>query len=230
MDDPNNPNAARIKALRAGIASREDILSGVSGQIVSDKDRAAIEKIIADARAELASLGVTSPAGKPPAQLRSEFQASIDEILAGLQNMTNPLGVRPPLNDRDRWAAEGAAEFGGATSVMIPDFLGEEFGDLGNIVGMLNDDLETERQRLLNTEPWIGLPDAKAPQLAAAKAELAPIGQAIKAVVGDFESTRYRQLQFAGTKLDEKRNEWLEKNNDELAAIKGHVAEGSKFV
>ena len=55
------------------------------------------------------------------------------------------------------------------------------------------------------------------------------MGQAIKAVVGDFESTRYRQLQFQGTKLDEKRNELLEDIDEGIVQINDKLSTGPAF-
>lgn len=67
------------------------------------------------------------------------------------------------------------------------------------------------------------------PALAEAKVEAAKIGQAVKAVVGDFESTRGQKIQFRSEKLQEKTNEILDAIQAGVEPLAGLLREQPRF-
>lgn len=67
------------------------------------------------------------------------------------------------------------------------------------------------------------------PALAEAKAEAAKIGQAVKAVVGDFESTRGQKIQFRSEKLQEKTNEILDAIQAGVEPLAGLLEKQPRF-
>lgn len=155
-----------------------------------------------------------------------ELRRAINNILNGIQNnFTTPIAGDPTASRQDRIRAEAAAEFGAALGDGMQDFdaldslMAPSAEGLSNVMGELTEDLEGQRQDLLNAwiKNWDVNPAVKK-QAEQMKQVLGPIG---KAIVGDFQSTRGNMLQMVPRmeKLQEEANEKLDDANEHLVAI-----------
>lgn len=217
-----------------------------------------IYSILQSLQNDLANLDFVTPIKINVEDQNNKLQAKIDSIIDGFGTMITPMAPNAPEAKAAADAAALAARFR-PTALAIGNALGTPLamlnsllspGDLGprqpilivpetgrKVGGGRGFDIMSIAEMQEAAANLIeGLKAAFTSQtpeppdvVTEAKEQAAAIGQAVKAVVGDFESTRGQRLQFRSEKLQEKTNEILDAIQAGVEPLAGLLEKQPRF-